>query len=191
MNRALSVIAVVAVCAAPTVALLAQEHEEQQPQERQERQDRQDHQPPEFGDPRFAFHRIDDGYLRLDMRIGDVAVCSQRVVGWSCTLVPDERVALDNEIARLQRDNALLKNALLERGVPLPNGAHPDAAPAPTAPPTVSAPPAAPLSPKAGDPGRASRDDADIDRIMNVIEKVWRRLVEMMADIQHDLRKKS
>jgi len=201
----LSAIAVLAVCTAPPLPTFAQEHGEQQPQERQDRQN----QPPEFGDPRFAFHRVEDGYLRLDMRTGDVAVCRQRAVGWACSLVPDERAAVDNEFARLQRDNAILKNALLARGMPLPDGMPPDVVPAPVAPPVAaapqvappavspavppvaSAPPAAPVPPRAGDPGRASRDDADIARFMNIIDKVWRHLVEMMADIQRDMQKKS
>jgi hypothetical protein len=201
MIRMLPVIALLAVCVAPALPLFAQEHEEQPPQERQDRQN----QPPEFGDPRFGFHHVEDGYLRLDMRTGDVAMCRQRAVGWACSLVPDERAAVDNELARLQRDNATLKNALLEHGVPLPNGMPPDAAPVPAAPapqiappavspavpPVASAPPAAPMPPKAGDPGRASRDDADIARLVDIIDRVWRRLVEMMADIQRDMQKKS
>lgn len=199
MNCAFAVIAVVAACAAPAFPPVAQGQEEppsRQPPVRQVAPD----QPPEFGDPRFAFHRAGDGYLRLDMRNGEVAVCSQRASGWACTLAPDERMALDNEIARLQRDNAALKNALLERGAPLPNGMYPDAVPtpAPSGPPVASlpppprppgaVPPALSAPPKAGD--HASRD-ADIDRVMNVIEKVWRRLVEMMGDLQRDIQKKS
>ena len=70
---------------------------------------------------RFTYHRIDDGYLRLDLRSGAVATCRQREAGWTCTLAPDERAALDNEIGRLQRENAALKNALLERGLTLPS----------------------------------------------------------------------
>ena len=41
---------------------------------------------------------------------------------WSCKVVPDERAALESEIARLQRDNAALKKSLLARGIELPSG---------------------------------------------------------------------
>jgi len=54
-------------------------------------------------------------------------------------------------------------------------------------------PPAASASPpsaKSGEPDRASRDDAEIERIMTMMEKVWRRLVEMMMNIQRDVQKK-
>ena len=154
-------------------------------------------QPPEFGDARFAFHRSDDGYLWLDLRTGEVVACSRREAGWTCAPVPDERTALDGEIARLQRENAALKNALLARGVPLPNGMTADAPPA--SPPAVAAEPPPPVppapiplkaapSPEAAD--RAAREDAEIERALNVMEKVWRRLVEMMMNIQRDMQKK-
>ena len=59
--------------------------------------------------------------------------------GWSCKVVPDERVALESEIARLQRDNAALKNSLLAGGLELPNGvvAEAPAAPGPVPPGNV------------------------------------------------------
>jgi hypothetical protein len=149
-------------------------------------------QPPELGDPRFAFHRIDNGFLRLDLRTGAVASCRQHDAGWACVLAPEERAAFDNEIARLQRENAILKNALLERGVPLPNAGAPPAESVPrppqSVPPVASAPPTSP--PKSAESDRAARDDAELERIMTMMEKVWRRLVEMMVNIQRDMQKK-
>ena len=68
---------------------------------------------PENEDARFTFHRADDGYLRLDGRSGQVSICTRRPAGWLCQAVPDERAALENEIARLQSDNAALKKELL------------------------------------------------------------------------------
>jgi hypothetical protein len=161
---------------------------------------------PDFSKPRFVFHRSGDGFVRLDLVTGAIASCSQNAADWTCVPGRDERAALDHEIARLQRDNAALKNALLEHGVPLPNDMKADApalpsassggAPVPaetiprppqTVPPTASAPPP---SAKPGEPERALRDDAEVERIMAMMEKVWRRLVEMMMNIQRDLQKK-
>jgi hypothetical protein len=145
------------------------------------------------GTPRFVFHRSGGGFVRLDLVTGAVASCSQNAADWTCVAGRDERAALDHEIARLQRDNAALKNALLEHGVPLPNDMKADVPaetiprPPQTVPPTASAPPP-PAKP--GEPERASRDDAEIERIMAMMEKVWRRLVEMMMNIQRDLQKK-
>jgi len=151
---------------------------------------------PDFSNPRFVFHRSGGGFLRLDLVTGAVASCSQNAADWTCVPARDERAALDREIVRLQRDNAALKNALLERGVPLPNDMKADAPTVPaetiprppqTVPPTASAPPP---SAKPGEPDHASRDDAEVERIMTMMEKVWRRLVEMMMNIQRDLQKK-
>jgi hypothetical protein len=155
-------------------------------------------QPSELGDPRFAFHRIDNGFLRLDLRTGAVASCRQQAAGWVCVLAPEERAAFDSEIARLQRENALLKNALLERGMTLPNAPKADAPVPPAgAPPSAEQVPRPPQSvppvastPKSAESDRAGRDDAELERIMTMMEKVWRRLVEMMVNIQRDMQKK-
>jgi hypothetical protein len=139
---------------------------------------------------RFAFHRIEGGFVRLDMRTGELALCTLKGADWNCVLGGDERTALDREIARLQRDNATLKNALLEHGVPLPEGMAPNPPaggrrggdepiprPPQTVPPTASAP--APGAPQ----------DGEIDRIMTAVEKGWRRLVEMVTNLQRDMQK--
>lgn len=161
-------------------------------------------QPPDFGDARFGFYRSDDGYLRLNLRTGEVAACTRREAGWTCALVPEERTAFDGEIARLQRENAALKDALLTRGVPLPNGVAGAAQPAPLPggtdrPPAARAEPPPPVPPmpvppniagRSSDAERRAQEDAEIDRMMNVMEKVWRRLVEMMMNLQHDMQKK-
>jgi hypothetical protein len=128
---------------------------------------------PEGGDARFTFHRADDGYLRLDGRSGQVSMCNRRTSGWQCQLVPDERAALEAEVSRLQSDNAVLKKELLSRNLPLPGGMRPD------------------------EPGSKSQvqrpqlpDDAELNRIMGVMEKIWRRMVEMIMSVQRDLQKR-
>jgi hypothetical protein len=86
----------------------------------------------------------------------------------------------------------------------LPGGMTADAAPTAPPPSVIPVPPAAsrppvppqtvpptPRPPDTGASDRASREDAEIDRIMNVMEKVWRRLVDMMINIQREIQKKS
>jgi hypothetical protein len=128
---------------------------------------------PEGGDGRFTFHRADDGYLRLDGRSGQVSMCNRRTSGWQCQLVPDERIALEAEISRLQADNAVLKKELLSRSLPLPNGMRPDE---PGSKSQVQRPPLP--------------DDAELNRVMAVMEKIWRRMVEMIMSVQRDLQKR-
>jgi hypothetical protein len=123
--------------------------------------------PAEMDDARFSFNRIDEGYLRLDGRTGQVSVCARRAVGWACQAAPDERAALEAEIARLQSDNALLKKELLARNIPLPGNIKPDQQSGSPDQPMLQLP-----------------NDADLNRVMTFIEKVWRRLVEMIVSLQ-------
>lgn len=67
---------------------------------------------PDAENGRYTFTAIADGVLRLDTRTGQLASCHNRVAGWSCYLVPDERAALDAEIGKLQGENIGLKSEL-------------------------------------------------------------------------------
>ncbi len=133
-------------------------------------------QAPEGEANRYQFNQVPDGYLRLDLRSGAVSLCSRGGAGWSCLAVPDDRTAFDDEIGRLQGENAALKKALADRGLPLPGGV--------TAPP-----PAAP--PAAGGGDLKLPSDADIDRAMAVLEKMWRRMVDMVMSLQRQLKDKN
>ena len=128
---------------------------------------------PQSDDSRYTFNRIDDAYLRLDGRTGQVSICAQRPAGWACQAVPDERAALEAEIARLQAENAAVKKELIARNLPLPGTVKPEA------------PAAGPDEPRLQLP-----NDADLNKVMNFVEKVWRRLLEMMATVHKDLLKK-
>jgi hypothetical protein len=70
---------------------------------------------PDSENGRYRFNPVVDGVLRLDTRTGQVSECSRSDAGWACKLVPDERLALEAEIARLQEENA----RLLARGPPI------------------------------------------------------------------------
>jgi hypothetical protein len=122
-------------------------------------------------DSRYSFHRAEDGYLRLDVRTGQVSLCSRRQVGWACQVIPDDRAVLETEIGRLQSENGALKKALLSRGLALPNGVS------------------APQSTAKPQPKPQSREN-DLDRVMTLVETMWHRLVEMVANLQRDLMKK-
>lgn len=128
--------------------------------------------PPDADTTRYSYHRIDNGFVRLDLRTGQVSLCGRGAGGWACLATPDDRAALEAEIGRLQAENAALKKALLDRGLALPGGTKPGA-------------PAA----RAPSPDAKAPSDADIDRVMSVFERIWRRLIEMIANIQRDLNK--
>jgi hypothetical protein len=126
--------------------------------------------PAESDDSRYTFNRADDGYLRLDGRTGQVSICTRRPVGWACQAAPDERTALEAEIARLQGENVALKKELIARNVPLPGTVKPE-------------PPAA----KTEEPRLQLPSDAELNKMMTFVEKVWRRLVEMILTVQRDM----
>jgi hypothetical protein len=128
--------------------------------------------PPDTEESRYVFNRVQDGFVRLDTKTGQVSLCSRRTV-WTCDVVADERVALDNEIARLQAENAMLKKELLARGLDLPGGVKPP-------------PPEA----RGGDQEFKLPSNAEFERMMAFLEKTWRRLVEMMNNFQRDILKK-
>jgi hypothetical protein len=134
-------------------------------------------QTPDTEDTRYQFNRVEDGYLRLDLKSGQVSLCSRRNVGWACVTVPDDRAAFDGEIARLQGENAALKKAMLDRGLPLPGGVVADA----------------PVARHDREPDRDLKlpSNADIDRMMTAVEKVWRRLVDMLMALQKDIKSRT
>ena len=77
-----------------------------------------------------------------------------------------------SEIARLQGENATLKKELLARGLPVPG---------------VPSPPAA----RPSEPELKLASDAEVDKVMSFLEKVWRRLVEMGREVQKDVERKN
>ena len=131
---------------------------------------------PDDADGRFTFSRMNDGYVRLDNRTGQVSFCGKRNVGWTCQLAPDDRGALENEIARLQEENVTLKRDLLGRGLPLPGTVKPEPKP------QVSQNERAPFS---------LPPDPNIERMKVMVEKMWRHLVDMITALQKDVLKKS
>jgi hypothetical protein len=136
-------------------------------------------QPPanDSDEGRYLYNRVQDGFVRLDTRSGQVSLCGRRAVGWTCEAVPEERAALEAEIARLQSDNAALKKELLSHGLALPGTLKPDAPPPPVA--------------KNREPELKLPNNDDIERMKTFVETVWRRMVEMIVNLQKDLMKKS
>jgi hypothetical protein len=121
---------------------------------------------------RYVFNKVADGYIRLDMRTGQVSTCSQRTVGWACQASPDDRTLLEGEISRLRTENAQLKKEMLAHGLPLPGSVRPES-----------------IGPEAGK-GLKVPSDAELDKVMTMVEKAWRRLVEIMINVQKDLAQK-
>lgn len=136
---------------------------------------------PDTAGGRYMFAKQTDsrggGYLRLDTQTGEVALCSQRNVGWACQAAPEDRAVLENEIRRLRAENAALKKEILSRGLPLPAGANPE---------TGAAPSTAGNSVTLQLPS-----DADIDRMVAYAGRLWHRLVDAVQRAQKQILNKS
>jgi hypothetical protein len=124
---------------------------------------------PPASEARYSFHKVTDGFLRLDKETGEAALCSRQAVGWACLTAPEDRTVLENEIARLRKENATLKEDLLSRGLPLPPG-------------TMAEPPT-----DHGERNLTLRlpDSSDLDRVMVFVGQIWHRLVEAIANAQN------
>jgi hypothetical protein len=127
---------------------------------------------PDRPNGRFIFNPVADGVLRLDTRTGQVSECSRNDAGWACKLVPDERSALEMEVARLLEENTRLKKELLDRGPLIPDGSGSSPA-------------------KPSDPELKLPSDAELDKVISFLEKAWRRLIEMGKTVLKDVEKKN
>lgn len=134
---------------------------------------------PESDNNRFTFKEVPDGILRLDGRTGHVSLCS-KVTEWACRTLADDRIALENEIGRLLDENLALRKQLEARAPVPPETVPPSAA---TPPPPAAAPPA----PKQGGRELNLPSDAEVNRMMAFLEKMWRRLLDMAQRTQREL----
>ncbi len=137
-----------------------------------------DDETPDSDHGRFSFSKVADGLLRLDLKTGEVSLCSQRTVGWACQTAPDDRVVFENEIARLRTENAALKKELIAHNLSLPNGV------AAEQPATGSGAPKA--GDKAGDKVGDKTGD-DIDRMVEAAGRLWHRFVDAIARAQRQV----
>jgi len=137
---------------------------------------------PDGENGRYALSPIADGVLRLDTRTGTVSTCNNSGMGWACYAVPDERAALDAEIGRLQGEVDRLKAQLASRE---------SEAPARSEEALPKSDSLKKTEPKSAEGGRKIEiplpSDQDIDRVMSLVERAWRRLIEMADRVQRDV----
>jgi hypothetical protein len=134
---------------------------------------RADEATPDTEGGRYVFSKQASGLLRLDTQSGAVSLCSEQPVGWTCQAVPEDRSLFESEIARLQNENATLKKIILAHGLSLPPGAAPEA-------------PAAQNGPSLRLPS-----DADIDRAIAFVGKVWQRFIDAVTRAEKQIFNKS
>jgi hypothetical protein len=134
---------------------------------------RADEATPDTEGGRYVFSKQANGFLRLDTQSGAVALCGEQSVGWTCQAAPEDRALFESEIARLQNENAALKKIILAHGLSLPPGAAPEA----------------PAAQNESSPRLPS--DADIDRAIAFVGKVWQRFIDAVTRAEKQIFNKS
>lgn len=133
---------------------------------------------------RFSLSRVEGGFLRLDSVTGHMSFCSPHTVGWACAAVPEDRAALDAEIARLQTELGKLKDEIAKAQLP-PQPPRPPG----DIPPQAGADPSPPQADGDAKLRFPSRDE--MERARTALERAWQHLVEMISEFQKDLTKKN
>lgn len=143
---------------------------------------------PDSAGGRYIFNKTAEGVVRLDTQSGEVALCSQRTVGWACVTAPEDRALLEAEIARLRAENAALKKDILARGLALPQDMMPE-------------PPVAQNNPAQNQTSQNQTSqnsitvplpsDADIDRVTAFANRIWHRFKDMVERAQQQIFNKS
>ena len=125
---------------------------------------------------RYSFAPVDEGFLRLDHKSGEVALCRSQSGSWSCAAVPDNTAAPQKELDDLREQVDALKKEIASL--------REATSPPPPRPPGD-------LTPKTdGNGGMKLPSKEDLARARVFIEDTWRRLVEMIENLQKDMIRK-
>jgi hypothetical protein len=127
---------------------------------------------------RYAFNPVNDGFLRLDNVSGLVSFCNPTSAGWACQVVPEDRAALEKEIARLQDEVTSLKQQVTALRDPSP----------PRPPAELTRPDSAPPSAQSD---HAAELRADLSRAKAAVQSAWQHVVDMIKSLQKDMMRKS
>lgn len=101
---------------------------------------------------RFSMTPTEGGFLRLDTRSGEVALCRPKGDTVECRAAPNESSPLASEIDRLAKENADLRARLAGQSPP----------------PPAAAPP--------------SRTQQEMDRALDYAERFMRRMMRIMRE---------
>ncbi len=136
--------------------------------------------PPPRG--RFSFAPVDEGFLRFDHKSGDVALCKPQNGAWNCDAVQGADIAREKdqndqkEIAELREQLAALQKEVASLRAPPPPPPHP--VPPQTVPPAYD------------DQTGSVTLKQDIARARGYLADAWRRLVDMIDNLQKDMMRK-
>jgi hypothetical protein len=138
--------------------------------------------PPPRG--RFSFAQVDEGFLRFDHKSGDVALCKPQSGSWNCDAVPGSSVAQQQDQAdqKEQKEIADLRDQVLALQKEVASLRPPPPPPHPVPPQTVP--------PAPDDQTGSITLKQDIARARGYLADAWRRLVDMIDNLQKDMRRR-
>jgi hypothetical protein len=120
-------------------------------------------------DGRYALVPHNDGFLRLDTATGEVSRCSGDIGRLACRLLPDERMAYETEIRRLEDRVDILERRMAALEVPpAPRGERPS------------------LRPDSPETTDELPSEDEIDRVFSLAERMMRRLFDMARDLREE-----
>src|SRR5262245_51971042 len=102
---------------------------------------------------RYRLEKTENGYIRMDTRTGEVSTCEETTGQLVCRIAADERLALQDEIERLQAKLDALDQrvAKLESQPSIPQALVPS--------------------------------DEDVDKSLDIMEKFFHRFMGIMKDL--------
>jgi hypothetical protein len=133
---------------------------------------------------RFSFAPVDEGFLRFDHKSGDVALCKPQNGSWNCDAVPGSSVApqQDQKNQKEQKEIADLRDQVSALQQEVASLRAPPPPPHPVPPQTVP--------PAPDDQTGSIALKQDIARARGYLADAWRRLVDMIDNLQKDMRRK-
>ena len=108
---------------------------------------------------RFVLRETPEGLLRMDTRTGHMSLCARASGSFTCRLVPDDKVALEQEIERLKAEVDALKRGGAQAARPAQPG---------------------------GDQALNLPSDGEVDRALSLAERIWRRLRGMIRESEQN-----
>ena len=119
---------------------------------------------------RFTMQPADGGILRMDTQTGALSMCRQASGSWSCTMLPDDRTAMNTEIERLKSENIELKSAVrrLEDLAGIPGNAPPDAGPGKR------------------QSGVQLPTEEEVDKAMSYVQRMIKKFKEKIKELEDD-----
>jgi hypothetical protein len=131
---------------------------------------------------RYILQKTENGWFRVDTRTGQASLCAEGAGGFACTMVPDDRDAMLDEIERLN-DRLVILERQIELAGEAPSGSGTDVAEAPSGMPDADA--------HGGDEKNTDLpsfmpSEEQMDEIMQSFESMVRRFLAMVQSLREE-----